>query len=198
MDSEVTQVASRLGHLTEHTSSGLISADLLPWSTTELWKSRLPAAGNCWSGKDHPMGQPTSPWSFHLHWQQVSSQQDSYPHLPVGREAKHAPQWWQGSSVWPRRGALALVGTHFWHMQRSAGSPNDAGWKGAGHCSLPRVATLKLQMPNSHFPVSSEQTETLRKSVLWFQGLRTVLLVAYYGKWFHEWLLCRRHQLRAS
>lgn len=193
MDYGVTLVAARLGDLTEHTSDGLMSADLLPWSATELWKSRLAAAGNCWPGKDHPLGQPTSPWSFHLHWWQASSQQDPYSHLPMGREAKLTPQWWQGSSVWPRRGALALLGTHFWHTQHHAGSPNGAGWKSAGHCSLPSVAMLKLQLPKRHFPVSAESHKD--KNVVWFQGLRPVLLTAYYGKWFHDWLLCQRHQL---
>lgn len=43
MDYKVAQVAARLEDLTEHASDGLISADLLPWSASELWKSRLAA-----------------------------------------------------------------------------------------------------------------------------------------------------------
>lgn len=163
---------------------------VLPWSATELWKSRLAADGNCWPGKDHPIGQPTSPCSFHLHWQQVSSQKDPYPHLPVDREAKLTPQWWQGSSVqFGQEGVpwlwwVLTSGTHrvvlvlqMAQAGRVLGTAHCQGWK---HYSCQADIFQCLLSRQNHKD----------KSVLWFQGLR-VHLIAYYGKW----LLCRRLQL---
>jgi len=99
-----------------------------------------------------PQGQPASPSSRHPHRQQVSSQQDPYPHLPTSRKAK--PSDYRAVQLAEKRcasssGCYIFAGTLSWHTHSTVlGSPSRAGWKGTRHCSLPRMVTLKQQLQN--------------------------------------------------